>query len=200
MGWRRLIATRPLTAALAFEGLMIPVALVLAWALGVQPWPDLRPTLYGVLGGIGATVPLVGILALSALLRPGWFADLENLVRPLIDSLLRGRGPWAVVAVAALAGLGEELLFRGVLQSWLAGFAWPATAVALAAVAFGLAHAVTRAYFVLATVMGLYLGALYQATGDLLLVCLVHGLYDGIALVYLLRTAPPRRRGHHEAQ
>jgi membrane protease YdiL (CAAX protease family) len=54
-------------------------------------------------------------------------------------------------------------------------------------VVFGFMHAVSPAYFVVATVMGLYLGALYHFTGNLVLASLVHAIYDWIAIEMVLR-------------
>ncbi len=117
----------------------------------------------------------------------------------MIESLFRGRGVLAVIVVSALAGVGEELLFRGVIQSGLsASFGvWPGLLVA--SVLFGGMHALSRAYFVLATLMGLYLGTLYQATGNLLLPAIVHGLYDAIAIGYLLLAGHSGREEQGEA-
>ncbi|MDZ7748382.1 MAG: CPBP family intramembrane glutamic endopeptidase [Halofilum sp. (in: g-proteobacteria)] len=186
MGLNRIVAARPLLAALVFEALLVPLALVLAALLGVNPLARLAPAAETVLLAILATVPLLGGLALLAVAAGDHFRAIEALVRPVVESLFRGAGHGAPLAVAALAGLGEELLFRGVLQAWLVGLGGPWQGVSLAAVVFGLVHYLSWAYFVLATVMGLYLGALYLVTGDLLLACLVHALYDWIALEYLL--------------
>lgn len=190
MGLRRIAAERPLAAALVFEALLIPLALGLALLLGLRPWADLRPSAATLPLAVAATVPLMALLAAFGAVRPDWFRDIEALVRPLIGMLFRGRGPGiviAVITVSALAGLGEELLFRGVLQAWLGGVTGPWPAVVLGAVVFGLAHYLSRAYFVLAMCMGLYLGALYQLSGNLLLPSLVHALYDALAIAWLLR-------------
>ncbi len=87
-----------------------------------------------------------------------------------------------------LAGVGEEMLFRGVFQA--AFEFWsdsPWVALALASVVFGLMHAVTGGYVVLATLMGAFLGWLWLINGNLLTVVVAHGLYDFLALLYLLR-------------
>jgi len=52
--------------------------------------------------------------------------------------------------------------------------------------AFGLLHALTPAYFVLAALMGAYLGWLQMETGNLLVPIIVHWLYDALAF-WLLR-------------
>lgn len=185
----RLFATRPLIAAFAFEGMLIPLALALSPILGVAPWAAMWLSVNTVFGALALTVPLILGLALFAFTRPGWFRDIESLLQPLIDSLFRGRAFGAVVLLALVAGFGEELLFRGVVQAWLAGLLGPWPAVVLSAIAFGLAHYLSRAYFVLATGMGLYLGALYHITGNLSLLILIHALYDVIAILYLTRRA-----------
>ena len=197
MGLRRLFARYPLVAALVAEGLLIPLALGLAWLLGLAPWTEFRFSWAVLLLAIAATVPLAGGLLLSAALGARWFRDLERLVQQVVESLFAGHGHTAVFVVAAMAGLAEELLFRGVLQAWLVGLTGPWAGVLFASLLFGLLHAVTGAWFVLATIMGLYLGTLYQLTGDLLLVSLVHALYDWVAIEYVRRrkTILPSRDG-----
>jgi len=194
MSLRQTAVRHPLKALFVVEGMMIPIGLFLAWVFGVQPWAH-----YGVSGGILlgallATLPLLAMLALFSAWRPAWFDEIESYVNPLIASMFRGRGVAPVLLAAALAGVGEELLFRGVLQAALAGPIGPWPAMVLAGGLFGAMHAVTRAYFVLAAVMGLYLGALYLLTGNLLLPSAVHALYDAVAIGYLLRQLGPPAR------
>jgi membrane protease YdiL (CAAX protease family) len=191
-----LIRSRPLLAAILFQAALIPLALALAALAGLDPRRALQPTPEIVLGGLLATVPLVAALLLLGRRRPGWFDDVERLVRPLIGMLFRGRGAGPVVLVAALAGLGEELLFRGVLQVWLADGFGGSAGLLLASVIFGMAHALSRAYFLLATAMGLYLGGLFALTGSLLLPVIVHAVYDAVAIALLLR---PPQGGREEA-
>jgi len=193
-GPRRLAAKHPLASALIVQALLIPLALLLARALGLRPWAEFGVSPVLGLLALAATVPPVAALFACRALDPGWFDAIEARLRPLLDSLFGGRGRWAIVLAAALAGLGEELLFRGVLQAGLAGLTGPWAAVVTVAVVFGALHALTRAYFVLATLMGAYLGALYALSGSLLLVTLVHALYDWVALEYLLgRLRRPHR-------
>ena len=92
--------------------------------------------------------------------------------------------------VSALAGIGEELLFRGVLQAGLSEAWSPMAGIVVASLLFGAAHAVSLSYLVLATLMGLYLGLLYHLTGNLLLPIIVHALYDWIAIHFYLRRSP----------
>jgi membrane protease YdiL (CAAX protease family) len=94
-----------------------------------------------------------------------------------------------VVAISALAGIGEEIFFRGALQSALG---WPA-----ATVAFGLCHlGPGRRGWVLvpwATAAGGLLAWLAIATGGLLAPIVAHAGYDLAALLWIRREA--RRSG-----
>jgi hypothetical protein len=95
-----------------------------------------------------------------------------------------------------LAGFGEELLFRGVLQRlfehWLdsRGCGWIGGLCA-SNVIFGLLHFLTATYAVLAGLMGIYFGVLLDATHPPSLVTAVvaHGLYDYLAFLLLRRAA-----------
>ena len=93
--------------------------------------------------------------------------------------------------ISALAGLGEELLFRGVLQTVLAGAVGLGLAVALTSIVFGLAHFISFTYAAYATVVGVYLGVLLIVFGNLLVPVVAHAAYDFLALVYLVYFRPP---------
>ncbi|QFU82845.1 CPBP family intramembrane glutamic endopeptidase [Natronorubrum aibiense] len=91
-----------------------------------------------------------------------------------------------------LTGPGEELLYRGIIQSRL-GEAFPtALAVALTAVVFAVVHlpvymgddiAAVLVSLGTVTALGLYLGVLYELSDTLIVPALVHGAFN--AVVYL---------------
>ena len=100
--------------------------------------------------------------------------------------------------MALLAGVGEEALFRGVIQPALAAHlpAWAAIAHRHRLL-FGLAHWVTPTYAILAGIVGAYLGwLLLRLSGNLLVPIVAHALYDVVALAVLasLRAPPPDPR------
>jgi membrane protease YdiL (CAAX protease family) len=64
-----------------------------------------------------------------------------------------------VFFVALLAAFGEELLFRGALQ--------PLIGLVPAALVFGILHATSLPHIILASLLGLWLGLLYQWSGSL---------------------------------
>ena len=93
-----------------------------------------------------------------------------------------------LIILAALAGFGEELLFRGMLQPWLAE--WNVTFAFIATnVAFGLMHAVTPSYVIVAAGVGMYLSWLSYGIGEpnVLRAVIAHGVYDWIAFVLIIR-------------
>lgn len=180
-------------------------------AFGLARWLD-RPLLlpwdwsvasigWGALAGLPPLVIL--FLALRLPLRP-----LEALVRILEEQIIpmfRPCGLPALAVISALAGLGEEMLFRGVVQQsigdWVGGWTGDALGswigIAAAALLFGLLHPITTTYAVLAGLIGFYLGVLFAASGNLLIPIAAHAVYDFLALVYLvkLRIAPSRTGG-----
>ena len=92
--------------------------------------------------------------------------------------------------MALLAGLGEETLFRGVIQPALAAHLPLAAAVATTGALFGLAHWITPTYALLAGLVGAYLGVLFVVSDNLLVPILAHALYDVVALALLVRVKP----------
>jgi membrane protease YdiL (CAAX protease family) len=112
---------------------------------------------------------------------------------------LRPEASWGEVALLCLlAGVGEELLFRGVVQVLIADHTGRAAGVILAGVLFGAVHFLTKTYFVLAAMVGCYLGWLFVATESLTAPIVTHALYDFVALAVVLRGAarePEESRG-----
>jgi membrane protease YdiL (CAAX protease family) len=170
-----------------FEGGLGLLAMGLGWLLGINPAADVAWNWPAVAWGLVATLPMAGMLPL--LVHSSW-PPLRRLVR-LIDEVavpLLGRLTVSHLALLSiLAGVGEELMFRGLLQGGLAPYLGDAGALVAASAAFGLCHALTRTYAVLATLIGLWLGGLWLLADNLLAPMITHALYDFLALIYLLR-------------
>lgn len=86
------------------------------------------------------------------------------------------------MALGAAAGIGEEMLFRGVLQSELGERFGDIIALTSSAVIFGALHAVTPLYAIIASLASLYFGELYLQSHNLAVPIVCHGLYDVGAL------------------
>ena len=89
--------------------------------------------------------------------------------------------------IALLAGVSEELFFRGWLQGTLANRFGIYLGILIASAIFGFAHYLSFTYAIYAFLTGIYLGVIYDVTGNLYVVITIHALYDFIALVYLVR-------------
>ena len=189
-----------LLAAILFEGGLALLALVLGHFLQVPPLAALLPanghTPPWLAAGMGvlATVPAV----LLALLLDRWpltagLRRLKHLMRHEVGVWFRPLRLWEIALVSLLAGVGEELLFRGLVQRGLAQLGplanSPWLPLVLASLVFGACHALTKTYAVLAAGMGAYLGALYLMTGDLIAPIITHALYDFVLLALYAHAA-----------
>ena len=99
------------------------------------------------------------------------------------------RAPPSTIASIALAPvvLGEELVWRGVVQAALVRRVGPAGGVALAAGAYALAHAPlgSPVLVLVAAACGLCWGALRAATGSLVTPLVAHLVWDVLVLLWL---------------
>ena len=177
--------------AVLVEGGMGLLALGLGWLLGFPLGETIRWEGADVLRGLAATVPLVGVLLVCVHVPIGVLQDLLRTIDRFVVPLFRRWRVGEMAMVAALAGLGEEMLFRGVLQNalahWVGGSYGVWAGWVLASVLFGVVHAVSTTYALLATGIGFYLGGLWIVTRNLLVPVVAHGVYDFLALVYLVR-------------
>lgn len=180
---------------LIFELALIPLAFAIGRAFGVDPWRDFDPDPRSIGLGLLAALPLVPILPLSELRPIGPLRRIRDLLDRHVVPMLRGASPIGLATLAAAAGIGEETFFRGLVQSGLDGAVGPWPSLAIASVVFGLLHAVTPGYAVLAAGIGLYLGLLFRWSGDLTVPVVAHGAYDLVALAYILRLARERPAG-----
>lgn len=181
----------PMTAAILFQASLIPLALILVWLLGLPLLAQMEVT---PLLPAQVILGTAFIFASYLLLLPfgfTWARELENKVSEMLGSLFRGRSFHWALPLSLLAGVGEELLFRGVIQIVLTDWLNAPIAILLTALLFGLAHAISRAYFIMATLMGLYMGLIFLWSGNLLLPILIHALYDWLAIGYYLRWRRP---------
>jgi membrane protease YdiL (CAAX protease family) len=74
-------------------------------------------------------------------------------------------------------GLGEELLFRAMLQGRVQGKLGPAAAILVSSLLFGMMHSgyANPVYMVYVFFVSLVFGYLYYRTNSLLLITVVHG-------------------------
>ncbi len=158
---------------------MIAAAWVIGVVFGAQSlatwFPARRWALDVLLGaGIGA------VFALSAWAveqRVPALRRIEQLLLGVLD--MRAMRWHHIFLFSVLAGVPEEMLFRGALQ--------PALGVVGAAVVFGALHAVTPSYFLYASTAGLLLGALRVWRGGLWASIAAHTAIDAVMFALLVR-------------
>lgn len=183
---------------------IIAGALVLAvWQLAGRPIAD-----FGLFGWLGsspertaaAAVAWLALLLLALHLLGGrWRSSARRFYSGyshLMPGSRRELGPsWAA---GTLAGIGEEIAYRGFFLWYLTGVAGQTAAVLLSSVIFGVAHGYQgKRGMLFATVAGLILAGAYLATGSLLLLLWMHASYNiaSFTLGYWLLFAPRPQRG-----
>jgi len=116
-----------------------------------------------------------------------FFGEYKAFCQDEFIPLLAGSS-WADMALIAIsAGVGEEMLFRGVLQSSLGTWFGSGWGLSVASVLFGLLHPISLPYVFLMVLVGFYFGGTYLLTGNLLTVMVTHAVYDFALMTYLLK-------------
>jgi membrane protease YdiL (CAAX protease family) len=190
--------------AVLVEGGLILLAWLLGWLLGQQPLRTFAWDSGGALWGLAGTLPMLLVFLGMELWPVGPLLRLKQFGEQVLRPLLAPCTVIDLLGISVLAGLGEEMLFRAVLQGYFVQRAGPWAGLVLASVLFGLMHSITFTYAVLAALMGAYLGLVWEWTGNLLPPVLMHALYDFLVLLYLLRgpgsaEAPPEGPGEPAA-
>jgi membrane protease YdiL (CAAX protease family) len=177
-------AQRVLLVALLTQGGLVALAWWAARVLALRPqWGSPGRD---IVIGLAAAIVLALINYLLLTRAPAnWVVNgVRAVYRQTIVPLFGGLHPAGVVLIGAAAGIGEEWLFRGIVQ--------PLAGLIATSVLFGIAHIGGRRmlpFGVWAMAMGLVMGALAIVTGGLTAPIVAHGVYDMLALEYIRRGA-----------
>ncbi|MFA6162743.1 MAG: CPBP family intramembrane glutamic endopeptidase [Methylobacter sp.] len=172
-----------------FESALVLVAVALGWIADIDPFENLHFSETVIAYGVIGTAPLFLLFLTMEQIQ------LESVVK-IRSLLLETLGPglhryhWTdLLMLAAIAGISEEILFRGVIQPWMESSWGMAAGLIGSNIIFGLVHAVTPLYAALAALVGIYLGLSLDYGGDrnLLTPVIIHGLYDFLAFATLMR-------------
>lgn len=175
-------AHRLLLVAVSGEGLLACVGLAwIMWRGLPVRWGDpLRDTLIGL--GCAAVFAVLQYILFQYGPNIWLIRSMRRLYSQLFRPIFVDLGLLQALAIGTMAGVGEELLFRGAIQhDW--GWA-PATLL------FGILHVGSRATLALglwALAAGGLLGLLAMSTGGLIAPIVAHGAYDVAALLYIAR-------------
>jgi uncharacterized protein len=176
--------------AVLVEGALALLALGLAWLFGVplrEQFPTGGPLIWAVVRGLAAAGLMLAMFWWLVHSNRPALRQLRQQVAWLIGEMFPTASVWQLALVAVLAGVGEELLFRGVLQVKLVDWTTPTVGIVIASLLFGVAHSMSRLYFALATLIGLCFGWMAWRYNDLVAPMVAHTVYDFVALVYISR-------------
>jgi membrane protease YdiL (CAAX protease family) len=180
--------TRFLSLATLSEGGLIALAYLIGSQVSIDPLTNLLISLSGAALGLLGALPLYGVFSISYS---------GSHMREIRTFLVKGLGPVLAVChggellyLALLAGVAEEILFRGCLQPWFEhNWGWWA-GLLLSNIVFALVHWVSPLYGLLAGLSGVYLGLSLDAGNERILLTpiLIHATYDFLAFVFIAQT------------
>lgn len=175
----------PVTGLLFQTGIVV-LGMLPLWLFDIPVATDGMPVA-GYLGlGLMGGVLTYGVLLLLSVTDVLSSDSLQKHIRDL-HRFVRSQSWPVLITLAVLAGVGEELLFRGVIQGWVGQHLGVTTGVLAGAVLFGLAHAMSWSYFLVATALGGVFGVVYAVTDSLQLVMVWHAVYDLVVILVLRR-------------
>mmetsp|Transcript_22988 Transcript_22988/g.35440 ORF Transcript_22988/g.35440 Transcript_22988/m.35440 type:complete len:335 (-) Transcript_22988:249-1253(-) len=187
---------RNIPSFLGAQSLLILIAVVSAAILHTPKYglgPGFKITSKAVMDGALAVVPMALLALILDKIEP-YSRDLQDVSRATqrsILSILGGRfkpliGLATAIMLGVVAGVGEEMLFRGVIQEQLTkSLGNEDLSLVLTSVIFGLGHAVTPLYAFIAGIASLFFGSLYiYAKHNLVVPMVCHGIYDVGALFW----------------
>ncbi len=178
---------RVVMLAVLVEGGLVLLALVLGWLFEKHPLSRLKLDLVGVGWGLVATLPLLAAFFVMNRWPIGPLAGLKRFSETIVRPMMQPLSKVDLLGISCLAGLGEEMVFRGLAQDLLGTQLPLVYAIAAASLMFGIVHAITPTYFVLALLAGGYLGWVYAVTGDIAAPIVAHAMYDFVVLLVLVR-------------
>jgi len=134
-----------------------------------------------------ATIPMFILFLLFYQYPVGPLYPIRKNLLDIMGPLLSSCRWYELLSLAAVAGISEEILFRGVLQPWMEAGLGVSAGLILSNVIFGLLHWITATYALIAGLIGLYLAYMMDVSEprNLLTPIVVHGLYDYLAFVFV---------------
>ncbi len=172
---------------LVVETVLAAVGLVVGWWIGTPILEDTRVDLHAGVLALTATLPLIAFVSWGMRTKFALLASLRELVRETIVPLFASCSPLEILLISIMAGIGEEVFFRGFLQGSLGRVINPWIALALVSALFGIVHSVSIGYAIVAGLLGVYLGTLLLVTGNLFVPVAVHALFDFAEILLITR-------------
>jgi membrane protease YdiL (CAAX protease family) len=182
--------TQFLRLATWFEGGLILIAYAVGWLVSVDPLAHWAADPMALVWGIAGTLPLYVLFAVTYSVPIAGMRDIKRFLVEKLGPFLGGCRWPELLYLGFLAGISEEILFRGLLQPWFErDWGWLGGLV-FSNMIFALVHWVTPLYALLAGLTGAYLGLALDFGGErnLSIPVLIHAIYDFLAFLAVART------------
>lgn len=174
------------------EGSLFAIAFIAGWFLDVRPVGQMYWDWWSFVVGLIATLPMLLLFGALYWIDIAPLRRIRKMLAEMISPLLSRCRWFDLLLLASIAGVCEEVLFRGFLQSWLGR--WDLTmAIVVTSIVFGLMHCVTPTYAIVATLIGGYMSGIMFLVDEpnLLVPITAHAVYDFIG--FLILAAEHRR-------
>ncbi len=142
-------------------------------------WPTV---LLAVVVGAAMTVPLS---ALDGMWQNVWEpgpGEIETMMA-IHDPGSNTERVFILLALVAAAPLGEEMLFRGAMWSWIEAASGPRAALLVTSTLFASAHVFLPRTILLILPVGLFLGWLGMRTGSVIASIAAHATFNGLPIL-----------------
>ena len=170
--------------AVQVEGCLVVLAVVIAWLVGI-PLRDMfvfssLPLILAVV----ATIPMLIFCRFIYVLPLKAVEFTRRFLHSVYLDFIRHSSVPQLLLVAIMSGIGEELLFRGIMQTIImnvcGGGTWGLViGIGVTSLLFGLAHPINKLYVFLCFVIGIYLGLAFAwSDNNLLVPIIIHALYN----------------------
>lgn len=175
-----------LRVSVLVEGGMLAVSILLGFVLSVPFWTSARLDVVsiamGILAGLAMLAGASAVTECSFSFAVRMRRDVDRLM-----GLFRGATLPDFFFISMLAGLGEEALFRGVIQGGLVAYIGEPMAIVVASILFGMVHCISKTYVFFAMTLGALFGLLYAWTDNIAVPMIAHAAYDVVALWCICR-------------
>lgn len=183
-----IMLSRPLLLEFCVATSLLVVAVLWDGWRDLGLWHALTWSWRSLLVGVVAALPplcMIPLLESSLGQRLPGLRGLRQSITSVLAPLLGHMRLSEILVLSFLAGLSEEVFFRGVLQREIG--------LIPASLAFGLLHAVSLPYVLWATVVGCYLGWLVQLSENLWLPIMAHTVVDIVGMWYIRVVVAPQQ-------
>lgn len=175
-------------AAVQVEGGLALLAILIAYFASI---PLLEMVTFEPLAVLFAVLGTLPVILLCWLIYKVPLKSVEftrRFMRSIYLDFVRHCSVLQLFLIALMSGIGEELLFRGVLQTtvvhWFGGETRGLIfGILITSVLFGLAHPINKLYVFLCIVIGVYLGLTFVWSGNLLVPMILHALYNFVVFL-----------------